>query len=58
MASRLILNEHKKIIEMQNIARCYKMGTVEVYALKNISLCIIKESTFRSWGHQVPGNRH
>mgnify|MGYP000871103484 CR=1 FL=1 len=42
MASRLILNEHKKIIEMQNIARCYKMGTVEVYALKNISLCINK----------------
>ena len=25
---------------MQNVVRCYKMGTVEVYALKHISLCI------------------
>ncbi len=33
------MNE-KKIIQMQNVVRCYKMGTVEVYALKHISLCI------------------
>jgi len=35
----LKVNE-KKIIQMQNVVRCYKMGTVEVYALKHISLCI------------------
>ncbi|NLL14811.1 MAG: ABC transporter ATP-binding protein [Fibrobacter sp.] len=28
------------MIQMQNVVRCYKMGTVEVYALKHISLCI------------------
>ena len=39
MASGLKVNE-KKIIQMQNVVRCYKMGTVEVYALKHISLCI------------------
>jgi len=39
MASGLKVNE-KKIIQMQNVVLCYKMGTVEVYALKHISLCI------------------
>ena len=40
MASGLKVNEKKNIIEMQNVVRCYKMGTVGVYALKHISLCI------------------
>lgn len=42
MVSGLKVNEQENIIQMQNIARCYKMGTVEVYALKNISLDIRK----------------
>lgn len=42
MASGLKVNEKKNIIEIQNVVRCYKMGTVEVYALKHISLCINK----------------
>lgn len=42
MASGLKVNEKKNIIEMQNVVRCYKMGTVGVYALKHISLCINK----------------
>ncbi len=42
MASELKVNEKKNIIQMQSVARCYKMGSVEVLALKNISLCINK----------------
>lgn len=42
MASGLKVNEKKNIIEMQNVVRCYKMGPVEVYALKHITLCINK----------------
>lgn len=42
MVSGLKVNEQENIIQMQNIARCYKMGTVKVYALKNISLDIRK----------------
>ncbi len=36
------MKTNENIIELQNVVRCYKMGTVEVYALKQISLCVKK----------------
>jgi putative ABC transport system ATP-binding protein len=42
MASGLKVNEKENIIQMHNVTHCYQMGTVKVYALKNISLYVTK----------------
>lgn len=42
MASGLKVNESENIIQMRNVAHCYQMGTVKVFALKNISIAVKK----------------